>query len=84
MLLIDLLNVTIPDPQMFYFSNNFDFSVIDLINGTTIFAQNVGGIKQVDVIGDMKNAWNNFVVTGQVWAMLIGVFLGYTFRSFLP
>ena len=29
----------------------------------------------------MQNAWNNFVKTGQVWAMLIGMVIGYMFKS---
>jgi ABC-type enterochelin transport system permease subunit len=29
----------------------------------------------------MQNAWNNFVKTGQIWALLIGIAIGYFFRS---
>ena len=39
-------------------------------------------VKNPDVIGQMVSAWNNFVKTGQIWAMLIGIALGYMFRSF--
>jgi len=34
-----------------------------------------------NVVGDMGKGWNNFVKTGQVWALIIGVTLGYLFRS---
>lgn len=34
-----------------------------------------------DVMGDIQKGFNNFVKTGQVWALLIGVFLGYLIRS---
>lgn len=40
--------------------------------------------QQVDdpnVLGQMGNAWNNFVKTGQIWAMLIGLVIGYFFRG---
>ncbi len=37
---------------------------------------------QVDLAGDVQRAFNNFVKTGQVWAFLIGVILGYLFRTF--
>lgn len=43
-------------------------------------AQKDGQFKQ-DVVGDMTKGWNNFVKTGQIWALLIGLTLGYLFRS---
>lgn len=36
---------------------------------------------QVDVILQMQQAFNNFIDSGQGWALLIGFFLGYLFRS---
>lgn len=44
----------------------------------TVLAQ---AIEDPDVLGQMQDAWNNFVETGQVWALLIGVFFGYLFKS---
>ncbi|MEA5576503.1 hypothetical protein [Anabaena sp. UHCC 0451] len=38
-------------------------------------------IKDPDVIGQMQNAWNNFVKTGQIWATLTGIIIGYLFKS---
>lgn len=35
-----------------------------------------------DVLNRMQAAWNNFVQTGQLWALLIGLVIGYVFRSF--
>jgi hypothetical protein len=43
-------------------------------------AQKGGEFKQ-DVVSDMTKGWNNFVKTGQIWALLIGLVLGYLFRS---
>lgn len=34
-----------------------------------------------DILGQMQDAWNYFVSSGQVWALLIGFFLGYAFRN---
>ncbi len=34
-----------------------------------------------DVLGDMSKGWNNFVKSGQIWALIIGMVLGYLFRS---
>ena len=39
-------------------------------------------IEDPDILGQMQDAWYNFIDSGQVWALLIGVFLGYTFKGF--
>lgn len=38
-------------------------------------------IKDPDVLGNIQGSFNHFVQTGQVWALLVGVVLGYIFRS---
>jgi len=38
-------------------------------------------VPDVDILRDLQNAWNNFIKTGQVWALLIGMFFGYLFRG---
>ena len=35
----------------------------------------------LDVIFQMQKAYNNFIDSGQGWALLIGFFLGYFLRS---
>jgi len=35
-----------------------------------------------DVMLQMKNTWNHFVLTGQCWALLIGLVIGYLLRTF--
>jgi hypothetical protein len=39
-------------------------------------------IEDPDILGQIQDAWKNFIETGQVWALLIGVFFGYTFKGF--
>lgn len=34
-----------------------------------------------DILGDMGSAWSNFIESGQVWALLIGIVLGYLMRG---
>jgi|688.fasta_scaffold34151_2 hypothetical protein len=34
-----------------------------------------------DILGDLSDAWNNFVDSGQVWALIIGIVLGYMIRN---
>ena len=54
------------------FATNIDF------HGLTVLAQT---FDDVDVIADMEEAWANFVETGQCWALLIGVIVGYGFKG---
>lgn len=35
-----------------------------------------------DILGQIQDAWQNFVDSGQVWALVIGMFFGYTFKGF--
>lgn len=34
-----------------------------------------------DILGDISTGWRNFVESGQVWALIIGVVAGYFLRS---
>ena len=46
-----------------------------------ILAQNTN-IKDPDILGQIQKAFKTFIDSGQVYALLIGLFLGYYFRSF--
>ncbi len=37
---------------------------------------------EVDLGGDVQKSFDNFVKTGQVWAFLIGIILGYLVKTF--
>lgn len=59
--------------------NTREFGVLiwQLFSDSTVFAQ------YKDTLGtDVQGAWNNFIQSGQVWALLIGIIVGYMFRSF--
>lgn len=49
-------------------------------DNTVVVAQTV---KDPEVLQQIQDAWNNFIDSGQVWALLIGLFLGYLFRTFI-
>ena len=34
-----------------------------------------------DILGDISDAWTNFIDSGQVWALIIGIVLGYMIRN---
>ncbi|MEM1393140.1 MAG: hypothetical protein AAF757_23925 [Cyanobacteria bacterium P01_D01_bin.116] len=38
-------------------------------------------ISDPDLLGQMQKTWNNFVETGQIWALLIGLVIGYLIRN---
>ena len=44
----------------------------------TVIAQTVN---DPDLVGQVQKAWNNFVETGQIWALLIGLVVGYLIRN---
>ncbi len=44
----------------------------------TVIAQTVS---DPDLLGQVQKAWNNFVETGQIWALLIGLVVGYLIRN---
>ena len=46
---------------------------------TSLLAQQ---IEDPDILGQIQDAWYNFIDSGQVWALLIGTFFGYTFKGF--
>jgi hypothetical protein len=59
-------------------TNLGDVLLRELVSNTTFLAQN---FRQYDVLGDMQKAFDNFIQSGQVWALLIGVFFGYLIKS---
>ena len=71
-LLIDYL----PIEQMSHLVNE------QLIPAITVLAEGYQDIEDIDVIAQMQDAYNNFIQSGQVWALGIGVVLGYIFRAF--
>jgi hypothetical protein len=44
----------------------------------TLIAQTV---RDANIMGQMQKSFNNFVQSGQVWALLIGLVIGYMVRS---
>jgi hypothetical protein len=44
----------------------------------TILAQE---IRDPNLIGQIQTTWNHFLQTGQVWALLIGLVIGYIIRN---
>lgn len=61
------------------FASSFHFNLADIhshINMDLVAQQ----FKQ-DVAGDFARGWDDFVKSGRIWALIIGVVVGYMFRS---
>ncbi|MEQ8537922.1 MAG: hypothetical protein RIB93_10790 [Coleofasciculus sp. D1-CHI-01] len=57
-------------------------SLIDLVSpwltDGLVLAQQ---FEEPDILGQIQQAFNNFIESGQVWAFLIGLVIGYIFRG---
>jgi hypothetical protein len=62
--------------------NHFSDSVFQLVwhfpANYPVIAQH---ITDPNILDQMQKAFNHFVQTGQVWALLIGLFIGYMIRN---
>lgn len=63
---------------MNYFSDLISQAIGHLPINLTVLAVN---ITNPDVVGQIQKVWNNFVQTGQIWALVIGLVIGYMFRN---
>ena len=64
-----------PQPELYFAVANLSQQQQVLLN------TKVPNLRDVDVVRDMKSAWDNFIDSGQVWALVIGLVLGYMLRS---
>lgn len=63
---------------MNYFTDLISQIYWDLPVNLTIVAQN---ITDPNIVGQIQKTWLHFVQTGQIWALLIGLVLGYIVRN---
>jgi len=55
----------------------------DLNESITFLGQNAAALKEVDIIADFQKSFKNFIESGQVWALGIGVVMGWLAHSFI-
>jgi hypothetical protein len=74
---LDLANLAVP--------GNFNQDIWEVfwhsLSHVNVLAGQVQGNFNEDILGDFQKTFNHFVQTGQVWALIIGLFLGYLLRS---
>ncbi len=40
-------------------------------------------VNDPDIMGQIATHWKHFVATGQIWALLVGLVLGFVFRGII-
>ncbi|AFY73615.1 hypothetical protein Syn7502_01553 [Synechococcus sp. PCC 7502] len=78
---LDAVNHAIATLELSSFDlSSFDFSSLNFSHLHLDWQPLAQQFKQ-DVSKDIAGGWNNFIRSGQVWALLIGLTLGYLFKS---
>ena len=72
-------DLSVLNPSTVNFAYNFHLNIADIHSSINmdLLAQQFNQ----DVMGDLGKGWNKFVSTGQIWALMIGIIVGYLFRS---
>ncbi len=63
------------------FASIFHFNIADVHHAHINMDLLAQQIKPTDLSGDFGKGWDNFVKSGQIWALIIGTAVGYMFRS---
>ncbi len=61
------------------FASIFHFNLVDV--HTHIDMDLLAQQFKQDVTGDFARGWDDFVKSGKIWALIIGIVVGYMFRS---
>ncbi|MGE5657873.1 MAG: hypothetical protein ACM37W_14805 [Actinomycetota bacterium] len=59
---------------------NLPLLVGDFLRKGMVLAQN---LDNVDILRDTQRTWSHFVKSGQIWALLIGIPVGWWLKSIL-
>jgi hypothetical protein len=46
-----------------------------------VLAAKSSGVRDANILGQIQQAFDNFIKSGQVWAMLIGLTIGYLLKG---
>ncbi|NEQ37136.1 MAG: hypothetical protein F6K40_13020 [Okeania sp. SIO3I5] len=62
------------------YSDFLNLLEVKVLYSWQIFAQQL----DVDLWADVQEAWSNFIECGQVWALLVGLIIGWMVKSMFP
>ena len=77
--LVSSIDLSVLSASTINYTSNFHSNIADLhlyINMYLIAQQ-----YNQNVLADFGRGWDSFVRSGQIWALMIGVIVGYLFRS---
>ncbi len=77
--LVTNTDLSVLHPSAIDFVGNLHFNIVDL--HSHVHMDLIAQQPKQDLMSDVGKSWENFVKTGQIWAMIIGVAVGYLFRS---
>jgi hypothetical protein len=60
-----------------------DYSLHQALEGANLLAQSASTLKSIDIMADFQKAFKNFIESGQVWALSIGLVIGWVLHSFI-
>lgn len=59
-----------------------NLSLVDLVSGAASSGPLIAQTFQDNLFSNVGQAWEHFISSGQVWALIIGFVIGYLFRGF--
>lgn len=82
------ISLGVEDSFSGYFTGADDLSSLASVAGVSGFSIASDALSPVlaqqfdqDILGDLMATWNNFVDSGQLWALLFGIVIGYFIRN---
>lgn len=79
MIIVNVIQQITACPSMIHSYHLGSQLLWDLQNNWTLLAQQ---INEPDLLGDFQKTFDNFIQSGQGWALLIGLIIGYVIRGF--
>ncbi|MEB3173999.1 MAG: hypothetical protein VKN60_02250 [Cyanobacteriota bacterium] len=58
-------------------------SLHNLLDGAYLLGQDASKIQSIDIMADFQKAFKNFIESGQVWALGIGLVIGWVLHGFI-
>jgi hypothetical protein len=58
-------------------------SLQNLLDGAYLLGQDASKIQSIDIMADFQKAFKNFIESGQVWALGIGLVIGWVLHGFI-
>jgi hypothetical protein len=81
--MVDISTLSLSGVDTLFDHHSISFLGHQFSDLTTLFAQSAADMKKIDILGDFQKSFQNFIKTGQVWALGIGLVIGWLLKGFL-